>query len=63
MPPQRKITFNNTRYLKKAAIIALLLAIIATGLFLGAFLNYRSRNRIFKATFVSNIPVAACIAA
>lgn len=42
---------------KKAALIALLLAIIALGFFLGAFLNRRLQDKTFNATFVSNIPV------
>jgi len=52
MPPQQSIILKNKPLIKKAAIIALLLAVIATGLFLGVFLNHRSRNKIFQGTFV-----------
>ena len=48
---------------KKAVLIALLLAVIALGFFLGAFLNYRFHNKTFSATFVYDRPVSVYSAA
>ena len=60
MPPQRKISIKDAPYLKKVIILALLLTITAIGLLLGIFVTSRTQNKIFKATFVSNTPVAVC---
>jgi len=46
---------RNMSYVKKAALIALLLVVIVLGFFLGAYVNYRLHNKTFSATFVTNI--------
>ena len=52
-----KPAVKNMSHGKKAALIALLLAVIALGFFLGAFINYRIHHKSYSATFVSGEPV------
>ena len=52
-----KSNIKSMPYSKKVVLLLLLLAVIAAGVFLGAFLNYRENNRTYRATFVVNKPV------
>jgi len=54
MPPVSKAML----YVKRAALIILILAIVIIGYLLGSFLSSRYRGRTFKATFVSIAPVS-----
>jgi uncharacterized membrane protein YfcA len=57
MSQLNKTALGHTSYVKKIGIIALLLAVTLAGLFLGAYLNGRFKNKTFRATFVSRMPV------
>jgi len=57
MPSLSKPALRGMPPVKKAVLIALLLAVIALGFFLGAFVNYRLHNKSYSATFVAIEPL------
>ncbi|MDR2648712.1 MAG: hypothetical protein LBB94_03215 [Clostridiales bacterium] len=61
MMPLNKTDLVHAPNAKKIAVIALLLVVILSGLFLGAYFNGRFgfKNKTFKATFVSHTPPAS----